>query len=239
LSALKFAGFKTITTKELYDYFYNGKPLLEKSILLTFDDAWKSNYELVDPLLQELDMQAVLFITSLHQEEDEKDAPDLMSWHQMRLLQESNHWDIQAHGGQYHNLITVDQDGNVASFASNLKWLKNEERLENINEYETRLSNDLVQTKEVLEAKFTGHKVRAFSFPFGDFGNSSTNLAPTFAAAINYKVTKPVYPLTFGEIIMQPEAYKITTTPHNIPRFLDNGSLSVVELVELMVTIYP
>ena len=45
IQALSDAGCNTISLEELRDYVYNGTPLPEKPIVLTFDDGYLSNYE--------------------------------------------------------------------------------------------------------------------------------------------------------------------------------------------------
>ena len=45
IQALSDAGCNTISLEQLRDYVYNGTPLPEKPIVLTFDDGYLSNYE--------------------------------------------------------------------------------------------------------------------------------------------------------------------------------------------------
>lgn len=63
ISALAKAGWKTIGTSEL-EAFLGGKPLSEKSVMLTFDDGYLDNFIHAHPVLQEFGMKAVLFLVT-------------------------------------------------------------------------------------------------------------------------------------------------------------------------------
>ena len=61
LHYLKSNGFHTITLAMLYEHYTKGSALPPKSVLLTFDDGYKDNYEAALPLLLEYGLQAVIF----------------------------------------------------------------------------------------------------------------------------------------------------------------------------------
>lgn len=56
-------GWKTIGCRELEDFFA-GRPLPEKSVLLTFDDGYLDNFVHAHPILAELGLHAMLFIVT-------------------------------------------------------------------------------------------------------------------------------------------------------------------------------
>jgi len=62
LDWLKANGYSTVGLADVYDHWYNKKPLPEKPIVLTFDDGYRSMFELVMPLLLARDMQATFFL---------------------------------------------------------------------------------------------------------------------------------------------------------------------------------
>ncbi|NMM61622.1 polysaccharide deacetylase family protein [Clostridium sp. P21] len=59
---LKDNGYTTLTLEELYNFMYNNKPIPEKSVVLTFDDGYKDNYENAYPVLKEFAFKATVFI---------------------------------------------------------------------------------------------------------------------------------------------------------------------------------
>lgn len=55
-------GYKTLRLQEVIDYYYNNKKLPEKSVLLTFDDMYKSIYLYAYPILKKYNFNAVGFV---------------------------------------------------------------------------------------------------------------------------------------------------------------------------------
>lgn len=63
MEALVQAGWHSISTRQLEDYFA-GKPLPERSVLITFDDGYLDNFIYAHPVLQDLGLQATMFIVT-------------------------------------------------------------------------------------------------------------------------------------------------------------------------------
>lgn len=61
MAILKSAGFETITPDELYDYI-KGKTNLERKILITFDDGYKTCGCLAAPILKKYGFRATIFV---------------------------------------------------------------------------------------------------------------------------------------------------------------------------------
>ena len=59
---LKDNGYNTITIQELIDFKEGKKDLPKKSILITSDDGYLSNYEFMYPILKENNMKATIFV---------------------------------------------------------------------------------------------------------------------------------------------------------------------------------
>ncbi len=55
-------GYHTITMGELYAHWQEGAPLPPRPIILTFDDGYRSDYELAFPILQSYGFRAVHFL---------------------------------------------------------------------------------------------------------------------------------------------------------------------------------
>jgi peptidoglycan/xylan/chitin deacetylase (PgdA/CDA1 family) len=62
LLAIKKAGYTTIYFRDLIGYCENGEKIPRKPIIITFDDGYASNYQLVYPMLKSLGMKATIFI---------------------------------------------------------------------------------------------------------------------------------------------------------------------------------
>lgn len=56
------AGFQTVSVEEVADYVLKGLPLPEKSVLITIDDGYESNYSIAFPALKEANAKATIFV---------------------------------------------------------------------------------------------------------------------------------------------------------------------------------
>lgn len=230
LTALKQAGYQTITMQQLYNLYYKKIPLPDKSFMITFDDGLKSSFEAADSILEELGFHAIMFVIPLMQEQE---YPAYLSWTQLKQMQESGKWGLEAHGYNFHYLISINEKGDKADFGSNLRWLPEKHRMETLKEYENRLREDMRMQKASIEKNLPGTSVIAFAFPFGDAGQDSSNLDPNLAPAINYKVANQEFAITFGSVGFELAEYSLSSTPHLIPRLMDNGSFSVEKIITL------
>ena len=59
---LKDMNFKTLTLDEMNDYMNGKLKINKKTVLITFDDGYKSNYEYAFPILKKYNLNAVVFI---------------------------------------------------------------------------------------------------------------------------------------------------------------------------------
>lgn len=62
LEYLKLHNYKTLTMEEFYQWKIGNIKLPYKSVLITFDDGFLSNYEYAFPLLQQYNMNATVFV---------------------------------------------------------------------------------------------------------------------------------------------------------------------------------
>ena len=89
LAYLKEQGYETVTTEDVIAYVYQGTPLPEKPVMITFDDGYYSNYIYAYPLLKQYDMQGVLSIigryTDVYSETGEENANYSVSYTHLTL----------------------------------------------------------------------------------------------------------------------------------------------------------
>jgi peptidoglycan/xylan/chitin deacetylase (PgdA/CDA1 family) len=88
----------------------------EKRVLLTFDDARRSFYEIALPILRTFDAHAALFVPSYWMQPPAITGCSLfMSWEQARQCAASGHVDVQSHAHR-HALVTTSSQ--LLGFAS-------------------------------------------------------------------------------------------------------------------------
>jgi peptidoglycan/xylan/chitin deacetylase (PgdA/CDA1 family) len=66
-------NYRTLTLRDVKDFYYNSKPLPEKSVLLTFDDMYKSVLIHAYPILKKYNFHAVGFVVREWIFDDEKE----------------------------------------------------------------------------------------------------------------------------------------------------------------------
>ena len=140
--ALKKAGWKTIGIDEYDDFAHGKKDLPAKSFLLTFDDGRSDSFYPVDPILKTLDYNAVIYIiTNRLFETIGEQGHFHLSRTEFEKMIESGRWQIESHGRDDHDLITIGPEGQTGHFLSNKIWLEKENRYETQEEYLSRIKS--------------------------------------------------------------------------------------------------
>jgi peptidoglycan/xylan/chitin deacetylase (PgdA/CDA1 family) len=99
LQYLKDKNYNVIGMGDLKNFFDNGIGLPKKSVLLTFDDGYKDNYENMYPILKQFGYKATIFIpTGL------LNNPDYLTWDDLNSMKDlvyfGNHtWSHHSSGG--------------------------------------------------------------------------------------------------------------------------------------------
>lgn len=176
MSALKRAGWRTVTLGEFEAHLRGEVKLPPKSFLLTFDDGREDSLAGADPILRALDFRAAMFIaaeSSLPREAKHQDYY-LMKPHLKRMVA-SGRWEIGSHAMQETGgFVPIDAHGTKGNFLSSRRWLEAEGRLEDGAEYASRVAHELMNSRDSIEREL-GVEVDAFSYPFGDYGQQSVN----------------------------------------------------------------
>lgn len=189
--ALKENGYTTITLKDMQDFLEKGKCLKPKSVLLTFDDGKKDSFYNGDPILEQLGFHAVMFIaTGQSLTEESFDSTYYLNAIEIEKMKETGRWEIGSHMVQKEGgFISIDAKGTQAQFLSSKQWIKKEERLETEQEFETRVANELITSKNTIQEKL--HQPVLFvSYPFSDYGQDSMNATNTAQSFIKKKVAE-------------------------------------------------
>jgi len=133
--------YSPITMDQWCAAVLDGKKLPEKPILITFDDAWKSQYKNAIPILNEYGYKATFYTYTAV-----VGNKTTMTWKQLRALAEQGH-NIGCHSATHSNLA---------------KPFKSENR----DMYKARLVRETFNAKRKIEENI-GTEVKHFCYPYG------------------------------------------------------------------------
>jgi peptidoglycan/xylan/chitin deacetylase (PgdA/CDA1 family) len=137
---LKREGYHVITLRQFLEFTALRRQLPRKTVVLTFDDGWKSFKEYVYPILKELGYPATLFIYT-----DFIGARIALSWQELKDLAQEG-FDIQAHSKSHEDMRR--------------KPTESEE------EYNRRMQTELVQPQATIQQR-VGQPPRILAYPYG------------------------------------------------------------------------
>ena len=147
-------GYHTVLPRELAA----GQPLPEKSVLITFDDGYRSNYLLAYPLLQKYQAKAVIALMAYM---PDNWADNFLSWDMCRDLTASGLVEIGSHGYAIHNL-----DERMGNFVPGQANGVQRRKGESDRDFKTRVLDDLLLSYSRI-ARETGAPPTYFAYPFG------------------------------------------------------------------------
>ncbi|MGL6115432.1 MAG: polysaccharide deacetylase family protein [Cetobacterium sp.] len=125
---LKFFGYKSITFKDL-DKIDSENRNKEKYIIITVDDGYRDNYEILYPLLKKFNMKAVIFIvTGVNYnkwtvEMGEKKF-DLMTKEMLKEMHKSGHVEFGGHTLTHPSMTSLDDERLYIEISENKRDLE-------------------------------------------------------------------------------------------------------------------
>jgi peptidoglycan/xylan/chitin deacetylase (PgdA/CDA1 family) len=157
-------GYTAITMTQLINYVYDGSPLPEKPVVITFDDGYLNNYAYVTPLLKEYDMKAVISIVGKFSDNyTEKPSDNLnyshVTWSQIKEMHDSGLFEIQNHTYNLH------YTNKKRTGARKLKG-------ESLATYTELMNSDVGYLQQKI-AQTTGVTPNTFTYPYGFISKDS------------------------------------------------------------------
>ncbi|KAF4409189.1 polysaccharide deacetylase family protein [Streptomyces lycii] len=201
LSALREAGYRTLSTEEFVRFLETGRAPAPRSVYLTFDDGTHGLWVHADPILAKHRMKAAAYLITGRVGTR---RPYYLSWAEVDRMAGSGRWDFQSHSHLSHRRVPVDASGRLGSALANRLWLPGEKRLETAAEYRGRVRQDIDRSLD----GFRDHDLpapRLFSYPFSESpqraGGSGGSASPLhellrerFTAALTNTSTRPLPP---------------------------------------------
>lgn len=158
LKYLKEHHYNTVLVSDLISYVYQGTPLPQNPIILTFDDGHYNNMEYLLPLLDTYDMKAVISVVGSYTEEfSKKDSHNpnysYLTWEDVSQLQSSGRIEIANH--------TYNMHESTVRKGCSIKKGESEE------EYQSILREDLTLLQKELQEKSNITPPLTFTYPYG------------------------------------------------------------------------
>jgi peptidoglycan/xylan/chitin deacetylase (PgdA/CDA1 family) len=187
MKELKDKGIAVISLQDLLAWKRGEKNIPPRCAVITFDDGWKSQYEVAWPILKKFGYPVTLFIYTEGVRGGSLGGGEAITWEQLADMRD-NGVDIEAHSATHQDLreghaITVIEPGGK----------RTRKKLTGAD-YEKWVQNEVVGCKELLEQRL-GIKVNCFAVPFGNYNEHVKELARNSG----YEAMFTVYgqPITF------------------------------------------
>jgi peptidoglycan/xylan/chitin deacetylase (PgdA/CDA1 family) len=138
---LKQHGYRVINVREFVEFISLKRQLPRRSVLLTFDDGYRSFMQYALPVLKELGFTATLFIYT----DFVGAGANALSWADLKKLQQDG-FDIQAHSKSHGDMLRA--------------------ATESAAEYDRRLEAELAQPRALFQ-KNLGAAPEILAYPYG------------------------------------------------------------------------
>src|SRR5437870_7362954 len=187
MKELKDRGITVIPMQDLLAWKRGERDVPPRWAVISFDDGWKSQYEVAWPIMKKFGYPFTMFIYTEGVRGGSLGGGGAITWEQLAEMRD-NGVDIQAHSATHQDL----REGHTITLASP-GGKKTRTKLTG-PQYEQWVQNEVVGAKELLEQRL-GIKVNCFAVPFGNYNEHVKELARN----AGYEAMFTVYgqPITF------------------------------------------
>src|SRR5256885_4087606 len=202
MKELKDKGITVISMQDLLAWKRGEKNIPPRCAVVTFDDGYKSQYEVAWPVMKKYGYPFTMFIYTEGVRGGSLGGGGAITWEQLADMRD-NGVDIEAHSATHQDL----REGHTITLASP-GGKKTRTKLTG-PQYEQWVRNEVVGSKELLEQRL-GIKVNCFAVPFGNYNEHVTDLARN----AGYEAMFTVYgqPITFTSPMDSIGRYAIEAT---------------------------
>lgn len=176
-------GYTAISADELADYVYDGAPLPDKPVMITFDDAHLNTLTYGLPLLEKYDMRAVVsvigeFTEQSSAEDDHNPNYSYLTWEEVKAIEATGRFEIGNHTYDMHK-------GKGARRGIAKK------RGEDEKSYTDAVSLDILKLQDALE-RYSGVRPTVFAYPFGEICEESKPLIKQLGFRMSFSCTEKI-----------------------------------------------
>src|SRR6476619_1321532 len=186
MKELKDKGITVIPMQDLLAWQRGEKNIPPRCAVVSFDDGWKSQYEVAFPIMKKFGYPFTMFIYTEGVRGGSLGGGEAITWEQLADMRD-NGVDIEGHSATHQDL----REGHTITLISGGK--KTRTKLTG-PQYEQWMQNEVVGSKQLLEQRL-GIKVNCFAVPFGSYNEHVKEIA----RGAGYEAMFTVYgqPITF------------------------------------------
>ena len=220
-------GYRFVSIDDVLASRAGKRPLPDRAVLVTFDDAYQSVYVHAWPVLKMFRIPAVVSVVGswLEQKElvdvDGKPQPRkaMISWEALREMVQSGLVEVGSHSWDLHRGIVANPQGNLQPAATNRRWLPEQNRHEDEVAYRRRIEADLSRSVAEIRAR-TGKAPRVITWPYGRYNATTVSVAEGLGLQVG---------LTLLDGANRPD-----TPLHALRRLIVEGELALPDFARLM-----
>ena len=169
MKMLKDRGITVISLQDLLAWKRGEKNIPPRCAVITFDDGWKSQYEVAWPILKKMGYPLTLFLYTEGIAGASLGGGQAITWEMLGDMRD-NGVDIEAHSATHqdlregHTIMVMEPDRK-----------RTKKKLTGA-EYEQWVQNEVVGSKQLLEQRLA-IKINCFAVPFGNYNDHVKELA--------------------------------------------------------------
>jgi len=161
---LKANGYRVISLREFVEFTRLGRQIPQRSVVLTFDDGYKSFRQYAYPVLKELGFTATLFVYTDYV----GTGRNALSWQDLREVGAEG-FDVQAHSKTHGDLRRVAGEPDA--------------------QYQRRMQAELALPQELFQ-KNLGRRADIIAYPYGSWDESLIAKAVEYGYASGFSVRR-------------------------------------------------
>ena len=209
MKELKDRGITVISMQDLLAWKRGEKNIPPRSAVVTFDDGWKSQYEVAWPIMKKYGYPFTMFIYTEGVRGGSLGGGEAITWEQLADMRD-NGVDIEGHSATHQDL----REGHTITLIVGGKRSRTKVTGP---QYEQWMQNEVVGSKQLLEQRL-GIKVNCFAVPFGNYNEHVKEIARNSG----YEAMFTVYgqPITFTSPMDSIGRYAIEA---NKPKVFDDA----------------
>jgi peptidoglycan/xylan/chitin deacetylase (PgdA/CDA1 family) len=200
---LKGTGWAAVTLDDLTAAHRGARPLPDKSIVITFDDGYRSLYTHVYPLLKVYHFPIVSALVGSWMEGPQDGTvlygdyrvprSNFITWAEAREMQASGLVEFASHSYDLHRVVQANPQGTTSPAAVTWRYDPKTNRYENDAQYASRIRADLVRARNLLQANL-GRAPRAIVWPFGRYTGPGLDVAKQLGFSLSFTLeAEPAY----------------------------------------------